>query len=139
MKGMIPVRGYSPPATPHQDMDFTDILKNITPLTKIGAICLVAGKLFGILAIPAVFIPSLNMFAIPLIICWGSLVVTTIVLCSVDHFILSKKRDAAVQGKAAEVQSWLAQHPDLREQILTELQQEEENPESKVVNISRYQ
>jgi len=117
-----------------------DILKNITPLTKIGALCFIAGKIFGVMAIPAVFIPSLNMFAIPLIICWGSLVVTTIVLCSVDHFIISKKRAAETQSKAAEVQSWLAEHPDIREQILAELREETAASEKdNVVSLSHYQ
>jgi|GEM_PF-1754329 uncharacterized membrane protein (DUF106 family) len=142
MKGMIPVRGFQSPTPRHQDMDFIDILKNITPLTKIGALCFIAGKIFGVMAIPAVFIPSLNMFAIPLIICWGSLVVTTIVLCSVDHFIISKKRAAETQSKAAEVQSWLAEHPDIREQILAELREETKDAvkeKDKVVNLCRYQ
>ncbi len=142
MKGMIPVKGFQPSTPPPQNTDFIDILKNITPLTKIGAVCFVAGKLFGVLAIPAVFISSLNMFAIPLIICWGSLILTTIVLCSVDHFIVSKRRAVATQNKAAEVQSWLAQHPELREQILAELQENENdksNGDDKVVSISRYQ
>lgn len=142
MKGMIPVRGYQSPTLQPQDKDFIDILKSITPLTKIGAACFVAGKLFGVLAIPAVFIPALNMFAIPLIICWGSLIATTIVLCSVDHFIISKKRASETQNKAAEVQSWLAEHPDIREQILEELQsdaKDTDSKEGKVVSISRYQ
>ncbi len=142
MKGMIPVNGYQTHhADPYQDVDFKNILKSITPLTKVGAGCFIAGKLFGILAIPAVFITSLNAFAIPLIICWGSLILTTIVVCSIDHFVISKRKAETAQSKAAEIQTWLAEHPDLREEILTELQQNQEtvsDTKDNIVNISRF-
>ena len=142
MKGMISVKGYQQAHTPqHESADFGEILKNISPLTKVGAGCFVAGKLFGILAIPAVFIPSLNIFAIPLIICWGSLVLATIVVCSFDHFVISKKKTEASQSKAAEVQAWLAENPDLREEILADLLQEHRESteeKKKIVKLSNY-
>ncbi len=141
MKGMIPVKGYQTHTDPHQDANFKDVLKSITPLTKIGAGCFVAGKLFGLLAIPAVFILSLNVIAIPLIVCWGSLILATIVLCSVDHFVVSKKKAEESQSKAAEVQTWLAEHPDLREEILADLLQEQKEvteEKRKVVELSTY-
>ncbi len=141
MKGMIPVKGYQAQTPQHEDTDFRDVLKGISPLTKVGAGCFVAGKLFGILAIPAVFIPSLNIFAIPLIVCWGSLVFTTIVVCSFDHFVISKRNAEASQNKAVEVQTWLAEHPDLREEILADLLQEQKEvteEKKKIVALSNY-
>ena len=141
MKGMIPVKGCQAHTPQYEDTDFRDVLKGISPLTTVGAGCFVAGKLFGILAIPAVFIPSLNIFAIPLIVCWGSLVFTTIVVCSFDHFVISKKNTELSQSKAAEVQTWLAEHPDLREEILADLRQEQKDAteeERKIVKLSNY-
>ncbi|HDL08326.1 MAG TPA: hypothetical protein ENG35_06260 [Desulfobacteraceae bacterium] len=141
MKGMIPVKGYQAQTPQHEHTDFRDILKGISPLTKVGAGCFVAGKLFGILAIPAVFIPSLNIFAIPLIVCWGSLIFTTIVVCSFDHFVVSKKNAEETQSKAAEVQTWLAEHPDIREEILADLRQEQKEvteEKKKIVKLSNY-
>jgi len=141
MKGMIPVKGYQGHPLQPDDVDFRDVLKNISPLTKVGAGCFIAGKLFGVLAIPAVFIPSLNIFAIPLIICWGSLIFTTIVVCSFDHFVISKRNAEASQSKAAEVQTWLAEHPDLREEILADLIQEQNEAteeKKKIVTLSNY-
>jgi hypothetical protein len=141
MKGMIPVKGYRDQTPQHEDTDFRDVLKGISPLTKVGAGCFVAGKLFGILAIPAVFIPSLNILAIPLIVCWGSLIFTTIVVCSFDHFVINKKNAEASQSKAAEVQTWLAEHPDLREEILADLLQEQKEvteEKKRIVNLSNY-
>lgn len=141
MKGMIPVKGYQVHPSQPDDVDFRDVLKNISPLTKVGAGCFIAGKLFGILAIPAVFIPSLNIFAIPLIICWGSLILTTIVVCSFDHFVISKKKSEAAQSKAAEVQTWLAENPDIREEILADWLQEQRKTteeKEKIVKLSNY-
>ncbi|MBN2332200.1 MAG: hypothetical protein JXO49_00740 [Deltaproteobacteria bacterium] len=141
MKGMMPVRGYARQETSNHETDFKDLLKSISPLTKIGAVCFVIGKLTGVLAIPAVFIPSLNAFAIPLIICWGTLILATIVICSVDHFVVKKRQLGSEQAKAEEVQSWLADHPELREQILAELQQaaQSDTPENdKVISMSSY-
>jgi len=141
MKGMIPVKGYQAQTPQHEHTDFRDVLKGISPLTKVGAGCFVAGKLFGILAIPAVFIPSLNIFAIPLIVCWGSLIFTTIVVCSFDHFVVSKKNAEETQSKAAEVQTWLAEHPDIREEILADLRQEQKEvteEKKKIVKLSNY-
>jgi predicted Fe-S protein YdhL (DUF1289 family) len=94
------------------------------------------------MAIPAVFIPTLNAFAVPLIICWGSFIFATIVLCSVDHFIVRKRQVAAEQARAEEVQTWLMENPDLREQILAEIEQhrarELETDKDKVVTLSNY-
>ena len=77
-------------ATYKQPKDFIEIIRSISPLTRVGALCFVFGKLMGILALPAAFIPSLGMFVVPLVIIWGSLVFTAIVLCSIDHY--RKKR-----------------------------------------------
>ena len=44
MKAMIPVKGYSRPEASNHETDFKDLLKSITPLTKIGAVCFVIGK-----------------------------------------------------------------------------------------------
>ena len=66
--------------------DMLEVIQKIPTLTKIGAICLVMGKFMGIMAIPAAFIPSLNVLVVPLIIIWGSFVFLSVALCSVDHF-----------------------------------------------------
>jgi hypothetical protein len=84
-------RGYR--SLDNEPADFIAIIQSITPLTRVGALCFVFGKLMGILAIPAAFIPSLNLFVVPLVIIWGSMVFTAIVLCSVDHY--RKKRAEA--------------------------------------------
>lgn len=141
MKGMIPVKGYQEQEPSHENVDFRNILKDISLLTKVGAGFFVAGKLFGILAIPAVFIPSLNIFVIPLIICWGSFIFATIVICSYDHFVISKRKAETSLNKAAEIQTWLAEHPGLREEILADLlakEQEIPTGEKKIVELSKY-
>lgn len=142
MKGMVPVRGYQRPAgNQHDDGDgFKQVLKQITPLTKVGAVCFVIGKLTGVLAIPAVFIPSLNALALPLIICWGSFVFTTIILCSVDHFVVRKRRVTAEHARAEEIQTWLMENPDLREQIMAEIEQHrtQDQETEKVIALSNY-
>jgi len=74
----------------NEPADFIAIIQSISPLTRVGALCFVFGKLMGILAIPAAFIPALNAFVVPLVIIWGSMVFTAIILCSVDHY--RKKR-----------------------------------------------
>ncbi|MEA1923432.1 MAG: hypothetical protein U9N63_12345 [Pseudomonadota bacterium] len=73
-----------------ESTDIIELIQSIPTLTKLGAIFLVMGKFMGIMAIPAAFIPSLNMLVIPLVIAWGGLVFISIILCSVDHF--QKKR-----------------------------------------------
>jgi hypothetical protein len=79
-----------------QPKDFIEIIRSISPLTRVGALCFVFGKLMGILALPAAFIPSLSMFVVPLVIIWGSMVFTAIVLCSIDHY--HKKRNESQEA-----------------------------------------
>ncbi len=141
MKGMMPVRGYRQESgLNYQEVDLKRLLQTITPLTKIGAVCFVAGKLCGILAITAVFIPQLNAFAIPLVICWGGLILTTIIVCSYDHFVVSRRRLDEEERRAAEIQDWLATHPELTEQILSQLQEETATVDrkEKVVSLNSY-
>jgi len=110
----------------YQDNDSTDIfelIQSIPTLTKIGAICLVLGKFFGVMAIPAAFIPALNILVVPLIFAWGSFVFFAIALCSVDHF--KKKKLGSQKEKQAEVTAMIEETPELRDQILHELNQEE--------------
>jgi len=139
MKGMMPVKGYQQNIAnqPHE-VDFREVLQTITPLTKTGALCFVVGKVFGLLAITAVFVPALNIIAIPMVICWGGLVLTTIVLCSYDHFVVSKRRSKPKELDAAEVQTWLASHPELTEQIISQIQTETDIEKEKVVGLSSY-
>ncbi len=111
----------------HHSVNSTDILENIQKiptLTKIGAICLVMGKFFGILAIPAAFIPSLNILVVPLIIVWGSFVFVSIALCSVDHF--RKKKLESNKEKMDVISSMIEESPELKDQLLHELDQQEE-------------
>ena len=100
-----------------------ELIQSIPTLTKIGAICLVLGKFFGIMAIPAAFIPSLNILVVPLIFAWGSFVFVAIALCSVDHF--KKKKLENNQEKLDAVAAMIQEAPELRDQILHELDQEE--------------
>lgn len=85
---MNQVINYHQPAT--DATDFLEIIQNIPVLTKIGALCLVMGKFFGIMAIPAAFIPALNILVIPFVVAWGGFVFIAIALCSVDHFYHKK-------------------------------------------------
>ncbi|MCD6292926.1 MAG: hypothetical protein J7M09_05660 [Deltaproteobacteria bacterium] len=66
--------------------DVIGLIQSIPTLTKLGAVFLVLGKFMGIMAIPAAFIPELNLLVVPLLIAWGGFVFISIVLCSVDHF-----------------------------------------------------
>ena len=84
-----------------QPRDFLEIIHSISPLTRVGALCFIFGKLMGILALPAAFIPSLNMFVVPLVIIWGSMVFTAIGLCSIDHY-RKKRNEAAPQETTSE-------------------------------------
>jgi hypothetical protein len=79
-----------------QPCDFFEIIHSISPLTRVGALCFIFGKFMGILALPAAFIPSLNMFVVPLVIIWGSMVFTAIGLCSIDHY-RKKKNEPELQ------------------------------------------
>ncbi|MBN2332199.1 MAG: hypothetical protein JXO49_00735 [Deltaproteobacteria bacterium] len=74
-----------------------EIVQSISFLTKLGALCLLTGKIFMVVAIAAVFIPALNAYAIPCTIIWGTLVSTTIILCSVDHYTKKHKAELAAE------------------------------------------
>ncbi len=108
----------------YQDDKSTDIfemIQSIPTLTKIGAICLVLGKCFGIMAIPAAFIPALNILVVPLILVWGSFVFIAIALCSVDHF---KKKKLETQNEKKDIiASMIEETPELRDQIVDEFEQ----------------
>lgn len=111
----------------YQDDDSADILEiiqKIPTLTKIGAICLVMGKFMGIMAIPAAFIPSLNILVVPLIIAWGSFVFLSVALCSVDHF--RKRKLETNQEKMDAISAMIDETPELRNQLMDELDQQEE-------------
>ena len=82
-------RNYSPYNS--DTGDFIEIIQKIPTLTKIGAICLVMGKLMGVMAIMVAFIPELNILVVPLVIGWGGFVFIAIVLCSTDHFRQKKQ------------------------------------------------
>ncbi|MCK5681282.1 hypothetical protein KAI46_10785 [bacterium] len=88
-------RNYSQHTADTDAADFLELIQQISVLTKIGAVCLVMGKFFGIMAIPAAFIPALNILVFPLIVMWGGFVILSIVLCSVDHFRKKKLADNA--------------------------------------------
>ncbi|MBN2808834.1 MAG: hypothetical protein JXR80_05005 [Deltaproteobacteria bacterium] len=103
--------------------DIFELIQSIPTLTKIGAVCLVLGKFMGIMAIPAAFIPSLNILVIPLIFAWGSLVFCAIALCSVDHF--KKKRVESRKQTVTDITALLQGSSALsEEETLEELGQE---------------
>ncbi len=91
-------RGYQ--AIGNEPADFITVIQSISPLTRVGALCFIFGKVMGILAIPAAFIPSLNLFVVPLVIIWGSMVFTAIILCSADHY-RKKKAEARTTSRPA--------------------------------------
>ena len=105
--------------------DMLELIQKIPTLTKIGAICLVMGKFMGIMAIPAAFIPSLNVLVIPLIIIWGSFVFLSVALCSVDHF--RKRKLESNQEKMDAISAMIDESPELRDQLLDELDQQKED------------
>ena len=105
--------------------DMLEVIRKIPTLTKIGAIFLVMGKFMGIMAIPAAFIPSLNILVVPLIIAWGSFVFISIALCSVDHF--RKKKLESNQEKMDAISAMIDETPELRDQLLDELDQQKED------------
>ena len=73
------------------------IIQSISFLTKLGALCLITGKLFMLVAVVGIFVPALNAYAIPCTIIWGSLVFASIILCSVDHYITRRKNAAGTE------------------------------------------
>ncbi len=70
---------------------YMEIIQSISFLTKLGALCLITGKFFMFIAVAGIFVPSLNAYAIPCTIIWGTLVFTCIILCSVDHYLYKRK------------------------------------------------
>lgn len=71
---------------------YMEIIQSISFLTKLGALSLITGKFFMFIAVAGIFVPSLNAYAIPCTIIWGALVFTSIILCSVDHYIHKHKK-----------------------------------------------
>ena len=108
-----------------ESKDIIELIQSIPTLTKIGAIFLVMGKFMGIMAIPAAFIPSLNILVVPLIVSWGGFVFISIVLCSVDHF--QKKKLEANKEKVSPTSATIVELPQLLYQ-LPENQTETESP-----------
>ncbi|MEA2107873.1 MAG: hypothetical protein U9P07_00420 [Pseudomonadota bacterium] len=86
---------YSLPAygnyLPGKKTSSMEIIQSISFLTKLGALCLITGKVFMLVAVAGIFVPTLNAYAIPCTIIWGTLVFTSIILCSVDHYIARRR------------------------------------------------
>jgi len=118
------ISGYQSVRYPGRNQaDIIGVINNLPILTKLGGGCLIVGKFVGLLAIPAVFIPSLHSLGIILIITWGSLVFTSIVFCSYEHF--REKKVGRNEGqKMALIQELLAENPDLRRELATTLERE---------------
>jgi len=74
-----------------------EIIQSISFLTKLGALSLITGKIFMLVAVVGIFVPALSAYAIPCTIIWGSLVFTSIILCSVDHYITRRKNVAGTE------------------------------------------
>lgn len=98
-----------------ESTDIIELIQSIPTLTKLGAIFLVMGKFMGIMAIPAAFIPSLNILVVPLIIAWGGLVFISIALCSVDHF--QKKKLEANKEKIDTIPTTIEETSQLGDQL----------------------
>jgi hypothetical protein len=98
-----------------ESTDIIELIQSIPTLTKIGAIFLFMGKFMGIMAIPAAFIPALNILVIPLIIAWGGLVFISITLCSVDHF--QKKKLEAKKEKIDTITTTIEETSQLKDQL----------------------
>ena len=94
--------------------DFIEIIQSIPTLTKLGAVLLVMGKFMGIMAVPAAFIPSMNILVVPLIIAWGSLVFCSILLCSVDHF---RKKKHSQEDQVDIIDELTAENAELADQL----------------------
>jgi len=76
-----------------------EIIQSISFLTKLGALSLITGKVFMLIAVAGIFVPTLNAYAIPCTIIWGALVFTSIILCSVDHYIARSKHSAGAEAE----------------------------------------
>ena len=85
---------------PKEKPSYMEIIQSISFLTKVGALFLITGKIFMFMAVAGIFVPSLNAYAIPCTIIWGGFVFTSIILCSVDHYI--HKRESARNGEIEE-------------------------------------
>jgi len=79
---------------PEKKVSSMEIIQSISFLTKLGALSLITGKIFMLVAVVGIFVPALSAYAIPCTIIWGSLVFTSIILCSVDHYITRRKNVA---------------------------------------------
>ena len=80
-----------------KEISAMEIIQSISFLTKLGALALITGKCFMLVAVAGVFVPTLNAYAIPCTIIWGALVFTSIILCSVDHYITRCKNAAGTE------------------------------------------
>jgi len=80
-----------------EKISYMEIIQSISFLTKLGALCLITGKFFMLIAVAGIFVPALNAYAVPCTIIWGSLVFTSIVLCSTDHYITRRKNAAGTE------------------------------------------
>jgi len=80
---------------PQKRASASEILQHVSFLTKLGALTLLCGKFFMFMAIAGIFVPALNAYAITCTIIWGSLVMTTIILCSVDHYLVQPRKRAS--------------------------------------------
>ncbi|MBN2705848.1 MAG: hypothetical protein JXR89_05340 [Deltaproteobacteria bacterium] len=114
--------------------DFIEIVQSIPTLTRLGAVLLVMGKLMGVMAIPAAFIPSLNILVVPLIFAWGSLVFCSIALCSVDHFRKKKARSEKEQMEL--IATMIEETPALREKLQEELENGHSNRSAVIIPLA---
>lgn len=105
--------------------DFLETIQKIPVLTKIGALCLVMGKFFGVMAIPAAFIPALNILVVPFIVAWGGFVFIAIALCSVDHF--HHKKLATSDDKLVTITEIPEEAPQLLDQLRKKFSKPEED------------
>lgn len=105
--------------------DFLDMVQKIPVLTKVGALCLIMGKFFGVMAIPAAFIPALNILVVPFIVAWGGFVFIAIALCSVDHF--HHKKLATREDKLVTITEVPETAPQLLDQIRQRFAKQEED------------
>ncbi len=130
------ITGYQPAnRTSGREVDVSGIISGLPTLTKIGGACLIAGKFVGLLAIPAVFIPALHSIGIILVITWGALVFTSIILCSYEHF--RKKDHETTQEKVLLLQKLLKENPALIEELTMDLEQEQVAEETETQKVIR--
>ena len=97
MSSHYPLPAYGNYLQEEKKISPMEIIQSISFLTKLGALSLITGKFFMLVAVAGIFIPVLNAYAIPCTIIWGSLVFTSIILCSVDHYIARRKNAAGIE------------------------------------------